>query len=142
MVNNYPTYTDEILKNPDGLSIAQALGKYTRASVPSIGLLDYRYYEQYYQLEEQIDAMKLWNADTEIVNETLLPSLSPNSEESEELAAINSAIDTYVKEESTKFIMGLRDLSEYDSYIETLKGMGIERALEIYQKAYEEYLAR
>ena len=142
MVNDYPTYTDEILKNPDGLSIAQALGKHTRSSVPSIGVLDYRYYEQFYQIEEQIDAMNLWNADTSIVYETLLPSLSPSSEEAEELAAINVAIDTYAKEETTKFIMGLRDISEYESYVETLKGMGIDRALEIYQKAYEEYLAR
>ena len=38
--------------------------------------------------------------------------------------------------------MGLRDLNEFDSYVESLKGLNIDRALEIEQAAYERYLAR
>ena len=58
------------------------------------------------------------------------------------MATINAAVSTYVKEETTKFIMGLRDLNEFDSYVESLKGLNIDRALEIEQAAYERYLAR
>ena len=32
MKDGYPTYTDEVMKNPDGLSITQAMSKYNLAS--------------------------------------------------------------------------------------------------------------
>ena len=142
MRDGLPYYTDEILKNPDGLSISAALGKYTRASQASVGLIDARYYEQYYQLPQQVDAVKLWNKNTDPALEVTLPAISPTAEEAEEMATINAAVSTYVKEETTKFIMGLRDLNEFDSYVESLKGLNIDRALEIEQAAYERYLAR
>ncbi len=142
MKDGLPYYTDEILKNQEGLSISAALGKYTRASQASVGLIDRRYYEQYYQIKEQVDAMNLWNENTAPALEVLLPSIAPTDEEAEELATINAALSTYVKEECTKFIMGLRDISEFDSFVESLKGMKVERALEIQQVAYERYQAR
>lgn len=142
MVDGYPTYTDLILKNPDGLSIGEAMGKYARCSTPSVGLIDLRYYEQYYQLQEQVDAMALWNSCSNNAKAVLLPTLTPLSEEAEELAGIEVATKTYVEEELTKFIMGLRDLSEYDSFVETLKTMNIERAIELKQIAYDRYLTR
>ena len=142
MRDGLPYYTDEILKNPDGLSISAALGKYTRASQASVGLIDARYYEQYYQLPQQVDAVKLWNKNTDPALEVTLPAIAPTAEEAEEMATINAAVSTYVKEETTKFIMGLRDLNEFDSYVESLKGLNIDRALEIKQAAYERYLAR
>lgn len=142
MVEGYPTYTDLILNNPDGHAIGQALGGYTRASEPTIGIIDRRYYEQYYELPEQVDAMIIWNENANNALEVLLPTVTQTSEEAEELATITSAITTYVEEELTKFIMGIRDLNEYDSFVETLKTMGVERAIEIKQAAYDRYMAR
>lgn len=142
MVDGLPYYTDEILNNPDGLSMSQALGKYTRASQSSVGLIDRRYYEQYYQLQQQIDAMNLWNANTLPALEVVMPTVAPTEEEAEELASINAAIDTYAQEEATKFIMGLQDISEFDSFVQGLKDLKVERALEIQQAAYDRYQAR
>ncbi len=142
MVNGAPVYTDEIMKNPDGLSIAQALGKYTRASQPTVGKIDVRYYEQYYELQEQIDAMKLWNAYSDNAVSVLMPPTTQTAEEAEELAILESAIKTYVEEEVTKFVMGTRDMSEWDAFVETVKGMDVERAIEIKQAAYNRYMAR
>lgn len=142
MKDGQPYYTDEILNNPDGLSISAALGKYTRASQASVGLIDRRYYEQYYQIQAQVDAMNLWNENTAPALEVLLPAVAPTESEAEELATINAALSTYVKEECTKFIMGLRDLNEFDSFRDSLKGMNVERALEIQQAAYDRYQAR
>lgn len=142
MVDGYPTYTDLILNNPDGHSVAQALGGYTRAAQPSVGIIDRRYYEQYYTLQEQVDAMHLWNENADNALEVLMPPTTPTSEESEELAVIESAINTFVEEELTKFIMGIRDISEYDSFVETIKTMDIDRAIEIKQAAYDRYMAR
>lgn len=142
MIDGYPTYTDLILKNPDGYSISDALGGYTRAANPSVGLIDVRYYEQYYQLEEQVEAMYTWNEYADNAISVLMPSVTPTSDESEELAVIENAVKTYVEEELTKFIMGLRNMEEWDSFIETVKGMNVERAIEIRQGAYDRYMAR
>ena len=143
MVNGEPQYSDEVLKNPDGLSIAHALGKYTRASQATVGLIDRRYYEQYYQIPQQVDAMNLWNANTAPAIEVKLPSIAPSEADAEELAGLNAALNTYVQEESTKFIMGLRGLDEFDDFVATLKNSyNVERALEIQQAAYEAYISK
>lgn len=142
MVNGYPTYTDLILNNPDGYSISDTLGGYTRAANPSVGLIDVRYYEQYYQLEEQVEAMYTWNEYADNAVSVLMPSVTPTSDESEELALIENAVKTYVEEELTKFIMGLRSMDEWDSFVETVKGMNVERAIEIRQGAYDRYMER
>lgn len=142
MVDGEPQYTDLILNNPDGLSVAQALGRYTRASQPSVGVIDIRYYEGYYQLQEQRDAMTTWNEYADNALNVLMPTISATTEESEELATLTSSINTYVEEELTKFVMGTRDMSEYDSFVDTLKTMGIERVIEIKQAGYDRYMAR
>ncbi len=142
MVNGSPVYTDTILKNPEGLSITAMLGKYTRASNPSVGLIDIRYYEGYYTIQEQVDALYLWNADTVEATKYKMPAVTATSDESEELAAITTALNTYVQEECTKFIMGLRDINEWDDFVATVKGMNVDRAIEINQAAYDRYMAR
>jgi len=142
MVDGYPTYTDLILKNPDGHSISAALGGYTRGSEPTVGFIDRRYYEQYYELQDQVDAMILWNENANNALEVLMPVTTPTGEEAEELAVIENALKTYVEEELTKFIIGIRDMNEYDSFVETLKTMNVQRAIEIKQAAYDRYMAR
>lgn len=143
MVNGEPIYTDEILKNPDGLSISHALGKYTRATQSSVGLIHAGYYEGYYELQAQKDTLKLWNDNLDInaVVAKKLPSISATSEDAEELASLENALKTYVQEECTKFIMGLRSLDEFDKFVDVMKNTyKVERVLEIYQKAYEAYM--
>lgn len=140
--NNYPKYTDEILNNTDGLSISQALSKYTRASTPSPGLIDPRYHEQYYQLEEQQDAMKLWNKIADRALSVTLPQVTFTNEESEKISNIHSNIDAYLEEQTTKIIMGLLPIEDLDTMQANLEKMKIGEALEIYQSAYERYQSR
>ena len=52
-------------------------------------------------------------------------------------------IETYAKENSTQFITGVLDIETgWDSYISTIQGMNLERAIEITQAAYDRYLQR
>lgn len=60
MKDGYPTYTDEILKNTDGLSVVQAMAKHFIANYPFVGEDDDRYNEQYYQYQQQKDAVTLF----------------------------------------------------------------------------------
>jgi putative aldouronate transport system substrate-binding protein len=56
--------------------------------------------------------------------------------ESEELSTIMTAINTKIDENEALFILGKRDISEWDDYIEEVKALGdLNRAVEIYNSA-------
>lgn len=62
------------------------------------------------------------------------PTFTP--EENEELSTIMTGINTVVDENQALFILGQRDLSEWDAYITEVKAAGnLERAVEIYNNA-------
>lgn len=140
MVNGEPAYTDLIMNNPDGLSIAEALGRYTRASYTCVGIIDARYYQQYYTMPQQSEAFSLWNTYSSNAVDVTYPPVSHTADESEELTVITTAAGTYVIEECTKFIMGTRSLDEFDAFVEELKNMQIEKAIEIKQAAYDRFM--
>lgn len=64
------------------------------------------------------------------------------TEESEDVAAYKSDIDTYVDEMVAKFITGAESFDNYETYRETLKTLGIEELIADYQAAYDRYDAR
>lgn len=142
MVDGYPAYTDLILKNPDGLSIGQAISKYTRAATPSPGLIDRRYHEQYYDIQQQKDAMALWDSVADYALETTLPQVTPTVEEAEELSVITTSVNSYVDEMFVKFVLGTEPMERYDAFLSQIQGMDINRAIEIYQAAVERYKTR
>lgn len=53
-----------------------------------------------------------------------------------------SEINTYVDEMETKFVMGRESFEQYDAFIDTIYSMGIEEAIEIQQRTYDDYLNR
>lgn len=60
-------------------------------------------------------------------------------EEIESMKTVLSKVDTLVNQEIDKFIMGTRPLSEYDSFIQTLKDSGALTIEKIYNDANERY---
>ena len=53
-----------------------------------------------------------------------------------------TAIDTYVQEQSIKFITGDRSLDEWDAYVKEIESMGVQDALKIYNDAYARFLGK
>jgi putative aldouronate transport system substrate-binding protein len=51
-------------------------------------------------------------------------------------------IGTYVDEMTVKFIIGQEPLANYDAYVQQVKSMNVDRALELQQAAVERYLNR
>lgn len=140
MENGYPKYTDKILKNPDNLSISQAMLLYTRANTSQPGWQDHRYLEQYYQLPQQKNALNTWcEVDYQ---KTTLPKLTYTPEESNEIAKITSDFNTYNGEMYLKFVLGQESLDNFDKYIERAKKIGIQKSIDIQQKALERYNKR
>ena len=140
MINGYPSYTDIIKNNADGLTISQAMGLYTRASTNGPFIQDPRYLEQYYALPELSEAVKLW-AQTDY-GKYVIPPVTATSEEASELAKIMNNVKTYADEMESKFITGSASMNDFDSYVAQLKKFGIERAIEIKQANYNRYMEK
>lgn len=84
----------------------------------------------FYENEEQTHADKL-------------PSgVSFTVEESNEIADIQTAIQTHISESAAAFVTGERSMDEFDDFLSELEGMNYTRLEELYTQAYERYLSR
>lgn len=140
MEDGYPKYTDLLLKNPDKLAPAQAISKYARGSYNGPFVQDQRYAEQFFALQTQRDAVGIWkNTDADKYN---LPPITPTPEESSEYATIMNDINTLVDEMTLKIILGQEPLEKYESYVDKMKSLKLDRAIEIQKAALDRYNAR
>lgn len=136
-----PTYTDKMMKNPEGLSVASALCTFIRATYNGPFVQNYRYIEQYSSRPQQQDAFAKWiNTDADAHKIPITVSLTP--EESERYAKIMTDVETYCGEMYLKFILGSESLDNFETYVQNVKNMGIEEAMKIEQAAVERYAAR
>lgn len=134
MKNNYPTYSDMIQKD-----YSLNLGLYTR-STGGPTVQDRRYYEQFAALPQQQEAVTTWFKTD--VDKYMLPPISPTPEESSELAKIMTEVNTLVDETTIKIVLGTDTLDSYDKFLDKLKALKIDRAIQIEQAALERYNKR
>ena len=140
MVDGYPTYTEEIVNNPDGLSMGVALAKYALAQDMGPFIQDKRYMEQYAKLPQQKQALEIWS-DTNMA-EHILPPVNLTAEQQKELAPLLDVLQTKVDEWQTKFIMGVEPMSNFETYRKELKGLGIDKYVQYMQEAYDRFNER
>lgn len=139
MVDGVCTYTDFIIKNPDGLSMTQAGRKYIFKDM-------FRTWEdddhaQLYTEESQFDAWDKWDLADKTAALPRLLTLS--ADEADEYVKISSTLNAYAQEMQQKFIMGTADIeTEWDNFVATLESLECNKAAEIRQAAYERYLSR
>ncbi len=139
MVDGYPKFTDLIVNNPEGLTIAEALCDYSLGTTSGPLVVDPRLFEQYYTIDAQKEAAAIWKNNGAV---HVKPPYTMTAEENSEFSKLNGEMSTYVKEMTMKFILGTESLDNWDTYVENLKAMGLERAIELNQIAYERYLNR
>lgn len=137
LVDGYPTYTDLLMKNPDKLAPAQAMSMYIRGSYNGPFIQDKRYAEQFFALQTQRDAIDVWKKTD--VDKYSLPPLTPTPEESSEYATIMNDIDTLVDEMTLKIILGSEPIDKFESYVDKMKSLNLDRAIEIQAAALERY---
>ena len=145
MEDGYPKFTDKILNNPDGLSVSQALGYYAAAAGGSVAayMSDSRYLEQYYQRPQQKEVPGIWTSQVDDNYRAMeLPPLYYGAEESDEYADVVANLNKYRQEGTAAFVAGSRPMSEYESFVDGYRSLGLDRALVIMQSAYERYLAK
>lgn len=133
--NNNPVYTEFVTKNPKGLPLDGILRTYGLLNFPITQ--DRRMSRQRFPLPQQIQAMEAWaksdGAKYRIINNSIL------NQYADEYAALVTDINTYIEECRAQFISGALALDRFDSYIATLKSMGMDRLLEILQESYDVY---
>lgn len=130
-------YTDEILKNPDGLTFEQALVKYvTWPGGGYPGIVRAKFFKGAEGLPESLEAAEKAEA---YIPEEIWPTFTFTEEESATMDALSTDITTYVNEMRTKFITGDTPMTEWDNYVKTIEQMGLKDYMEIYKAAYERY---
>ena len=93
--------------------------------------------QQEFCKEEQ--AMELYQK-SKIQN---MPKLTVAGENQNDFNMIMNDVTTYVQEMYIQFITGQADLeADWETYVNTINGMGLETALQYESEAYELYQAR
>ncbi len=130
-------YTDEILNNPEGWPIGQAMGAHIRAAYNGPFIQSLQYQDQYFATESQKNAPGLWSDHG--MDGRRLPNITPTSDESAELATIMNDIQTYRNEMTLAFILGNEPLENFDAFREQIEKYDIARAIAIQEAAIERY---
>ncbi|MFK7694955.1 ABC transporter substrate-binding protein [Paenibacillus sp. HJGM_3] len=136
MQNGKPVFKNEVLNDPTGLPAVQSMSKHNRATFSGPFMLDLRFDEQYTSAADLQNSKKVWAAPT---LEKKMPRTTPTREESSRYASIMADINTYKDEMYLKFVMGVEPLDNFDKYVKTIQGMGLEEAMKIQQSALERY---
>jgi putative aldouronate transport system substrate-binding protein len=139
MVDGNPVYTDLIMKNPDKLPLAQSMSAHFRSNFAGPFVQDKRYIEQYFQLQEQKDAYKIWQEPS---NEKLMPPVTPNQDESRQFAKVMTEVNTRYDEVFAQVLTGAQPIETWDTFVEELKQIGIDDAVAVQQAALDRYNKR
>lgn len=142
MKDGQAVYTDEIMKNADGLTVSQAMAKYMRVNYAGPFVQDKQYIMQYYGREQQRQALENWMSDYDYNHPRILPPLTFTTEEASEANTLLNDVKKHLSTELTAFISGKRGMDTYDGFISEIKNLGAEKIVAIYQAAYERYLSR
>lgn len=129
------SFTDRILKNPDGLSATDALKYYARGN--GLGLYNWEYLEHFYVgSEDLLESKTIW--DNQKTN-MLSRRITMTEDEGTAYNSLYTAILTMVQEYSAKYITGQVTEDSYDSFKESLNSIGLQECLGYQQAAFERY---
>ncbi len=135
MVDGKPQFTDLIMNNeetPNPTSARSYVAQYRNWPHVTVDAN-----VQYPETSKEI--LSAWRAN---MGEHAYPTLILSEDEQSVVTEYWNDIDTYCREMITKFMIGTEDLSNWDSFIDTIKSMGIEEVLAARQSAYERYASR
>lgn len=96
------------------------------------------------EVKEEPDDFALFTIDEteekrEPYYQVAIPEVSIKREEQKEINTIEVDLESYVEQMEAKFITGVEPISNWDKYVETINGMGIDRYVEICKDAYDSW---
>ena len=139
MKDGEPVYTDLVIHNPDGLDYAHAAYLFATGNRTRLPFMqDYRRCFADFN-DVQLEMAELYMSECNKERDYPLGAVMSNDQK-ESYNTVAADIATYISENVLQFIYGQKDMSEWDSFIETVKSMGIDTAIEAKQAAYDDYL--
>lgn len=130
-------YSDLITKNPDGLNYTDAISKYmTWRSGGYPGIVKADYFKGSEGLPSSIEAAKKFENN---VPKKVWPTFNFTNDENEVISSIGTDIDNYIKEMDAKFITGKVSFDQWDKYVSTVKKIGLDKYMKVYNDAYKRY---
>ena len=138
VVDGKIVYTDLITNNPNGFNaMFNTCSEIAFFDLPFDCAMERK--AATFSNEAEAKAQEVWRENTS--NEMRYYG-TLSMDESEQYSTLASDLATKAAETISKFITGDKAMSEWDSFIEELKGMGIETCIELKQAAYDRYQAR
>jgi putative aldouronate transport system substrate-binding protein len=67
--------------------------------------------------------------------------ISNTDEQNDILAQYGADVTAYLNENYLAFVDGSKPLSQWDEYVAGVNAIGLDKVLEVYQEAYEAYMA-
>jgi len=133
--------TDAIWEHEKGWPLNQAWSQFARGVYPGPYFSEARFLELYYPYDEQVKGLELFTATN--MREHLLPPISPSPDEANQFGRVMSDVLAHVDEYTMTAILGIVDVeATFESYLDELRGMGIEEAIAIQNTALERYANR
>lgn len=71
--------------------------------------------------------------------ELAYPTLYLSNEESDQVQATATDLQTYIEQMEAKFITGVEPLDNWDKYVKTIQSMGVDEYVKVYQTAYDRW---
>ena len=133
--------TDFVLNNPAGATSAWVLLLYSANNLCDATLFDQTRSYAYEGGEEVFEMSKRWLVPNYKGEYDMPSGFKLTDEESEEIRQYSGDLVTYLNETYLAFFTGDRPMSEWDTYQQGLITCGMDKILEIYQNAYDAYMA-
>ena len=93
------------------------------------------------EIERSLDGPQFRQPQTDC-GQLVWPVIKTSAATQEELSFVTTDINAFVLSKAADFITGVADIdAEWDSYVATVKDMGVEKAIAMYQALYDNYLA-
>lgn len=143
--DNTPQFTDLVLNNPDGQTANNVLERYALNQFSWFGKHDYSMGLKLTTALSsdgsniQKDAVELWSAPNK--NIMMTEGIMLTDAEGKKANSTITALTTLVQEHMVKYIIG-QDNTSHEDFVKQLYDYGLQEVLDIYQAAYERYLAR
>jgi putative aldouronate transport system substrate-binding protein len=94
-----------------------------------------------YDMEPEVwECIELWSSQD--LSWVFPDNIMLTPDESSVTARIMTDVNTHILEQTAAFIMGHRNIAEFDAFVSELESMGIREAEDIHQAALTRYLAR
>jgi len=131
-------FTDYVFNNPNGWVAQQVRAAYSLSFGQGPYHQDSMIPIRGFAIPQQYDAFRTWSEGANL--DHVLPPIMRTREEDTELGNIMAEVNTHVNESIIRFILGTRSLDEFDQFLDEMRRLNIERAIEIQQAALDRFL--